>query len=242
MRLGEKVVAEKLVFRVPDKTGCNMTVKVYSSPDKSEMLREGTIAFTIEDRPRWAEFKVCTTPRVDNSWEMFELYIEFSTEGDEEEMPTIEELHPMLVVYTQNNQTLPRSRSSSGDGFSAVKRQAQPSYRELASQPCQRHQRFITYENLGWPDLTEFEVYVPLQGLQFTFCYGQCQSVRNLPTSTHARILELVNRLKQRVTPPPCCAPKLLLPVHIIYRNRAPNASPALKVEDNMFVDSCACF
>lgn len=244
----EALISEKLVFLAPS-SNCNVSVRVYSSSDKSRLLREGRIEVTETDRPEWVEFKVSTTPRQHNSRTLFILYIELSAENNEGTVPSIADLHPLLVVFTQNNHTLPSVKEPKlqirEDATVQKRQENQPLLDRLAGLPCQRQEHLISYPNLGWPDLNEVEVYHPDQGLPFSFCYGHCSSVEDLNvhnTTNHALYLELANKGKERATPLPCCAPAELMPVLIIFRNKSiPNSAPELKLEPDMNIDRCIC-
>ncbi|XP_026155293.1 bone morphogenetic protein 8A [Mastacembelus armatus] len=104
------------------------------------------------------------------------------------------------------------------------------------SQPCKKHELYVSFSDLGWKDW----VLAPT-GYSAYYCDGECfyplGSCMN--ATNHALIQQVVHLLKPDEVPKACCAPTKLSPISVLFYDD--NNNVILKKHRNMVVKTCGC-
>lgn len=220
IKKGDQPIETRLVLKLhTEPTECN--ISLYEVVDGERQLRDWKIAtqqsleFTVH---RAGEQRM---PSTQNYYLILEV-IEQSTEYSHTSM--LLNSKAMLIVYTNNNES---ARSLTGPLPTVQKRQTQDNtvannspLQDLRELPCQMHEIFRTYEELGWPG-SAFIVIQPQHGLTFDYCHGHCSSPFGTMVNytNHSGIQAVYNQLDSNI-PPPCCVPWTLVFKTLIYRRR----------------------
>ena len=117
---------------------------------------------------------------------------------------------------------------------------SEPSLDELASRPCQRNVRTLSFAELGWPG--NEEVVIAPSIAQFSFCHGGCNRA-NDPRyadqyTNHAKILSITKSDLLAAGILPCCVPVEYNPIEVTYRNIYTDIVTMTTLPD---ISSCQC-
>ena len=152
--------------------------------------------------------------------------------GDEEEVPSFGaslEHHPHLVVMI-------RSPSSQAKSHSRRKKRsldAEYCFRRKPDEAnCCLRELFIDFrQDLGWR-----WIHAP-KGYNANFCAGACPYLWSMDTQ-HATILSLYKTMNPQASSSPCCSPKELEPLTIMYYDKG---KYKLTQMSDMVLLSCNC-
>lgn len=101
---------------------------------------------------------------------------------------------------------------------------------------CAKHSLHVSFKALNWGDWI-----VTPDSYTAAFCDGQCNFPipSNLEPTNHAILQNLMHLMSPNSIPKPCCAPKELSPIMVLYFDDDSNV--VLKKFKNMVVTKCSC-
>jgi len=150
--------------------------------------------------------------------------------GDDDEVPSLNSLehHPHLVIMVHSPESQPKSHRRN-------RRSLDADYcfrRKPDEANCCLRELFIDFRNdLGWK-----WIHAPT-GYNANFCAGACPYLWSMDTQ-HATILSLYKSMNPRASSSPCCAPKELEPLTIMYYDKG---KYKLTQMTDMVLLSCKC-
>ena len=224
LKPSEQVISTKLVINLPATFSEDGEVTLYKISNDSEN-------FQLLDKAQvptygttsWFELTVGTTSVMESTGLQIEL--------THSNFNFLENLQPMLVLYTYVEQSLPnliaKRSASSTEEESNGEQQSNVPLSELDERnvACSKHSVSLDYSQLLNLNVT---VISPPNGINFEFCYGHCLSPLQVPLhedhgsgyDKRARILKQVMYDSHRLTPPPCCIPLSYNTSDILYIDR----------------------
>ncbi|XP_073480088.1 bone morphogenetic protein 7-like [Aquarana catesbeiana] len=103
-------------------------------------------------------------------------------------------------------------------------------------QACKKHELYVSFRDLGWQDWI-----IAPEGYASNYCEGECAFPLNsyMNATNHAIVQTLVHFINPESVPKPCCAPKELQGISVLYFDDSSNV--ILKKYRNMVVGSCGC-
>merc|ERR1712038_1276119 len=101
---------------------------------------------------------------------------------------------------------------------------------------CQKRVFRVSFQDLGWE-----EGIIAPDDYQAFYCHGECSFPLNthMNATNHAIVQTLVHLMQPSQVPKPCCAPKRLSAISVLYFDESSNV--ILKKYQNMVVKSCGC-
>ena len=250
------ILATQLVILVPEMDS-NYVLSLYEVEKNGEVMGPLDSKLTAASMPLkggWLEFTIHYVTQDTSHNPTNETFIVGITDQSGTEFPSdvepgslYDSVTPLLVVYTYDNTSI---RSFMGERKEPKvpnvhdntphpdqKREAPLQDKPDPAAECQKHCKFLTYEEFGWPG----NVVEPSGGLCFTYCDGEC-SVPYDRANTHSLLLAGVNkyhrdRNNQAPFPAPCCAPIKLTPIHLI--TIADRGHPVMELFED--VKECGC-
>ena len=225
----QSVLATQLVFLVPTTTFGSATsmYKVEQNEKPMQALDSKLTPSTIPHK-QWLEFSIHYA--TDDTTRDLSFSVEVAEQNrtllpsDRELDPLLDVITPLLAVYSHDPASIGQLAEEApvpdleSEGVRKRKRHAAshwPTLEDIENEQCQRHQIFLTYEQIGWPSTN---VISPPGGLDFSYCYGLCNAPFSEETeyTRHAQLLEASknyyrkNNLPPPVFPSPCCVPMAL--------------------------------
>lgn len=103
-------------------------------------------------------------------------------------------------------------------------------------QACKKHELYVSFRDLGWQDWI-----IAPEGYAAYYCEGECAFPLNsyMNATNHAIVQTLVHFINPETVPKPCCVPKELQGISVLYFDDSSNV--ILKKYRNMVVGSCGC-
>ena len=231
LKPSEQVISTKLVISLPATFSEDGEVTLYKFSDGSEH-------FQLLDKAQvptygttsWFELTVGTTSVMEGTGLQIEL--------THSNFNFLENLQPMLVLYTYVEQSLPNliGKRSATDTISVdedqsnVEEQSNVPLSELDEQnvACSKQSVSLEYSQLNYWLGEDVTIIAPPTPINFDFCYGHCLSPLEVPLHVddgldydkRARILEVMNQMMyhpHRLTPPPCCIPLSYIASKMLY-------------------------
>ncbi|XP_056594054.1 bone morphogenetic protein 6 [Triplophysa dalaica] len=101
---------------------------------------------------------------------------------------------------------------------------------------CRKHELYVSFRELGWQDWI-----IAPEGYAANYCDGECSFPLNahMNATNHAIVQTLVHLMNPANVPKPCCAPKKLHAISVLYYDD--NSNVILKKYKNMVVRTCGC-
>ncbi|XP_044133025.1 bone morphogenetic protein 7-like [Bufo gargarizans] len=108
--------------------------------------------------------------------------------------------------------------------------------RRFLKQACKKHELYVSFRDLGWQDWI-----IAPEGYAAYYCDGECAFPLNsyMNATNHAIVQTLVHFINPDTVPKPCCAPRELQGISVLYFDDGANV--ILKSYRNMVVASCGC-
>lgn len=107
---------------------------------------------------------------------------------------------------------------------------------QFRNRHCQKRVFRVSFQDLGWE-----EWIIAPDDYQAFYCHGECSFPLNthMNATNHAIVQTLVHLMNPSTVPKPCCAPKRLSAISVLYFDESSNV--ILKKYQNMVVKSCGC-
>ncbi|XP_015834295.1 protein decapentaplegic isoform X1 [Tribolium castaneum] len=141
---------------------------------------------------------------------------------------------PLLFTYTDDG----KNQQRTGTELTKMrpKRQSSRRHRKNLKDPCRRRQMYVDFGSVGWNDW----IVAPL-GYDAYYCGGECEYPipDHMNTTNHAIVQSLVNSMKPKEVPGPCCVPTQLGQMSMLYLGS--DGSVILKNYKEMVVVGCGC-
>lgn len=144
-------------------------------------------------------------------------------------------LQAILVVHCGD----PQANFPEGRSFSPKIKPPRRSVRSKHSnhaRKCQIHNLTVYFTDLGWDKW----IIVP-QMYSANYCAGTCLDRFNNKMSNHALVQLLVHQTHPDLAHAPCCVPKHMTSISILYRGGPGESTFVLKKVDDVVTKSCAC-
>ena len=203
----EELIVAEIVMKVPDNCPIGYNVSLYEAVDSEGQLKYMTSQITSNSDRQWLELTINNGQQkwAPHTMKNYGLVVQITKQGntplsDDGFSALFASLKPVLVVYTNNSKSIINTGPLNLDATDRVeKRETQ--LIDLQGQHCQGYSDFYEYSQLG---LGNVHVIEPLIGLDFTFCFGHCNSPFGAFNnySHHAEVMASLTDL-----PPPCCIP-----------------------------------
>ena len=150
---------------------------------------------------------------------------------------------PLLVVFskeavkTQTNQQVNQVSASSSSLSTKGRTQGGAARLQRRQETCRRKPLYIDFNSIGWDDWV-----IEPSGYQAYKCAGECIAPIGSeydPENRHAIVQTLANKLRI-ITSAPCCVPKNLGPIVMMYLDE--NGVLTLRSRyESMVAESCVC-
>lgn len=146
---------------------------------------------------------------------------------------------PLLIVHTavDSSQMASHSIQKRSPSFSIAKPQHKCPRHKKNRGRCHSRKLWVSFKDIGWGDWILFP-----KGYYANYCDGACArtSLHDLLSSSHARaIQDPYSRLSDKHAHAPCCRPKRMSPLHLIYFDDNGNIVKTLIY--GMTTDKCGC-
>lgn len=206
----EQVIGAKLVMKLPIAFSASGEVVVYKLVNGAKQELDRTRM--PNDSVTWLELSIGPV----------DMDIELELELTEENAEFLQGLNTntMLALYTyvEPTQNMPRNihRRSSSDQDGAF------TYTPPNTE-CSKQTVTLQYSQLQWLG-DDVSILSPPDAIDFDFCAGECTFSRDVPLphqiqefNKRTRMMEVMNQIGERLTPPPSCIPLTFSTAEIIY-------------------------
>lgn len=141
---------------------------------------------------------------------------------------------PLLFTYTDDG----KNQQRKGTELTKMrpKRQSSRRHNKNLKDPCRRRQMYVDFDAVGWSNW----IVAPL-GYDAYYCGGECEFPMpdHMNTTNHAIVQSLVNSMKPKEVPAPCCVPTQLRSMSMLYVGA--DGLIILKNYREMVVVGCGC-
>lgn len=182
------------------------------------------------------------------------LFTSFSSSSSSPPLPTDSNVN-LTEIYSESGQSSRSKRAAAHDASSrkSAKRSSDFKYynpdtenpflqsldksADSNDQGCRKARLYVDFKDLSWSDWI-----IAPEGYAAYVCRGHCNFPipSHLSPTNHAILQNLMHLMDGHTIPKPCCAPKELSPIMVLYFDDDSNV--VMKKYKNMVVKKCSCF